>query len=146
MPSTKSTELTQSPESLQRRRAIQGVAGSLAGIAALGAMSASGKKKNKKKGTKGTLVRIESAENTDPIPALSTETITATCPAANNKEEVFAISGGFDVSSSPNVDDFIIRESQAANNLQGWSVTFANTDAVPHDATTTVLCGYFKTK
>jgi hypothetical protein len=146
MPSKKSTELTHSQDSLPRRRAIQGVAGSLAGIAALGALSASGKKKNKKKGAKGTLVRIEVAEETDSIPANSTDTITATCPAVGNKEEVFAIGGGFDVSTSPNVDDFIIRASEATNNLQGWAVTFANTDVTEHDATTTVICAYFKSK
>lgn len=146
MTSKASTELTSSRDSLPRRRAIQGVAGSLVGIASLGAMSASGKKKNKKKGTKGTLVRIEVAEETDSIPALSTDTITATCPAASNKEEVFAISGGFDVSTSPNVDDFIIRASEGTNDLQGWAVTFANTDAAAHDATTTVICAYFRTK
>lgn len=146
MASTRMIELRNSGETIERRKALQGLAGSLAGVAAFSAMGASAKKKKKKKGSAGTLVRIQPAQQTDSIPGLSTQTVTVTCPAAGNKEEVFAVSGGFDVSTSPNVGDFVIRASQFSNSLKGWAVTFANTNAGPQNATATVLCAYFKTR
>ena len=72
--------------------------------------------------------------------------MTATCPDAENKEEVFAISGGFEVSTSPNVVDFFVRASEATNNFRGWQVTFVNTNAAVQGAITMVVCAYFKTK
>lgn len=141
-----SNESTAQNARMPRRAAMHGLAGSMAGIAALGVMGASGKKNKNKKNAKGTLVRIQTASATAAFPALSTDDITVDCPAASNKEDVYAIAGGFDVSSSPNVADFIIRASKPTNNGKGWITIFANTDDQANNATAFAICAYFKKK
>lgn len=151
MASTQDLEVTASSEGLPRRRAIQGIAGSLAGIAALGSMSASGKKK-KKKGKKGTLVRFETATETGSVPIFTllepSFTITATCPAAGSNEQVLATGGGYEAepAAAPLPIEITAVTSQVTGSGDGWEVTYKNATGVPINATTSVVCAYFKTK
>jgi len=137
------TDATNIRDGLPRRKAIQGVAGALAGIAALGAVESSAKKKKNKKNKKGTLVRFETAEQTQSIPTAVPTTVTATCPKAGNKEQVFVTGGGY--KSTQTAISMIAITSQATSNEPGWEVTFFN-NVTAQDVTVSAICAYFRKK
>ncbi|MFT4037276.1 MAG: hypothetical protein QM692_03775 [Thermomicrobiales bacterium] len=137
---------TDAAEGLPRRKAIQGLAaGSLAGMAALGVVNASAKKKKKKpaKSSSGTLVKFQSTSKKQSIAANSTGTlVTATCPAAASGEVAFATGGGF-ILEDDQGSTFPLT-SQVASDGKGWVVNFVNAGGSAEDASTNVVCAYFK--
>lgn len=143
-------EITPAPEpTAPRRNAVRGLAG-LAGLAALGVATASAAKddandqgknnNNKNKSSKGTLKRVETESTTESVGGNSTKSINASCPNGSSGEKVYALGGGYEISSK----NLVVLHSRPDGSDDAWSVRFENEGNNNHDGTAWVVCGYFK--
>lgn len=142
MSSSKQTETVETKAPMPRRTAMQG----LAGIAALGTavalqQTAKAKKKNKKK-SKGTLIRVEIVSATETIPATSSGSAFAECPAAGSKENVFVLGGGT-AFEDPQVIPFNVEPIQDPNKI-GFLLEANNVSGTDFDITSRAVCAYFR--